>query len=109
MSDQSERPEKWQRLLEAAKASRQEGDGDARRPSTGQVPEGLSVGLLSRLRAFQASLDSWKRWSLVAGLVSIILFIASLVYLKLTSADDQPNVIEVPRLELPSTPTPNMR
>lgn len=109
MSNQSERPEKWQRLLEAAKASRQEHDGDARLPSAGQVPEGLSVGLLSRLRALRASLNSWKRWSLIAGLISIIIYLASLVYLKWTSADDQNPIIEIPRLELPSPPTPDKR
>jgi hypothetical protein len=105
MSKHSDRPEKWQRLLDAVKASER---GDlvsdrqaAERPAT----EEFSTTLLGRLRAFHASLSSWKRWSLIAGLISILIFLASLIYLRSTSAHDQRPLIEVPRLDIP-TPLP---
>ena len=100
MSNSSnEPPENWQRVLAAAKASSPTDDetGDLR------PPEDFSHNLLGRVRAFHASLAAWQRWSLLAGLVSILLFIASLIYLKVTSPDRDAPIIETPGIELPQT------
>lgn len=107
MSNHSERPEKWQRLLDAAKASERKAPSPNRQAPERLVPEEFSTPLLGRLRAFHASLSSWKRWSLIAGLISILIFLASLIYLRSTSADDQRPLIELPRLIIPNPSPPN--
>ncbi len=102
----SEPPENWQRVLAAAKASkpdRSEPDEHAAEPLP---PREFSSNLLGKVRAFHASLAAWQRWSLLAGLISIILFIASLIYLKSTSSTEQAPIIETPGLELPQPSPP---
>ena len=71
-------------------------------------PREFSSNLFGRLRAFHRSLAAWQRWSLVAGLVSILLFIASIIYLKSTSSNQSPPLIETPGLELPQ-PSPHSK
>jgi len=107
MSNHSERPEKWQRLLDAAKASEREDLVPNHQAAERPPPEEFSTTLLGRLRAFHASLSSWKRWSLIAGLISILIFLASLLYLRSTSADDQRPLIELPRLDIPNPSPPS--
>lgn len=102
MSSSSEPPEKWQRVLAAAKASQT----DPLATADEQPPKGFSATLLGRVRAFHASLAAWQRWSLLAGLVSILLFIASLIYLKSTATRTAAPLIETPSLDLPHSPTP---
>ena len=98
----SEPPEKWQRVLAAAKASQRVDDTPGERANdTPQPPQEFSSNLLGKVRAFHASLAAWQRWSLLAGLISIILFIASIIYLKSTSPKTNSPIIETPGLELP--------
>ena len=103
----SEPPEKWQRLLAAAKASQ----GDARSPedpaSDATPSMEFSSNLIGRVRAFHASLAAWQRWSLLAGLVSILVFIGSIIYLKSTAPEKRSPIIETPGLELPQPSTPD--
>ena len=104
----SEPPEKWQRVLAAAKASQRIDDTPGERdPEAPQPPQEFSSNLLGKVRAFHASLAAWQRWSLLAGLVSIILFVASIIYLKSTSPKTPPPIIETPGIELPQPSPPS--
>ena len=109
MSNQSERPEKWQRLLDAAKASAsgEPAAGSQRRGES--APEEFSATLIGRLRTLHASLSSWKRWSLIAGLISLLVFLASLIYLKLRPTHHEGPMIAPPRLEIPNPAPTNDR
>ena len=101
MNTNREPPEKWNRVLTAAKASR-----TGKITSTESAPPAdFSTTLLGRLRAFHASLAVWQRWSLLAGLVSILLFIASFIYLKSTAPEQDAPLIEMPSLDLPQPPS----
>ena len=103
----SEPPEKWQRVLAAAKASQRLDDpASASNPASEKPPQEFSTNLLGRVRAFHASLATWQRLSLLGGLVSILLFIASLIYLKSTSKEDDAPIIDTPGIDLPQ-PSPN--
>ena len=102
----SEPPENWQRVLAAAKASPATEDKSA----ATHPPEKFRSDLVGRVRAFHASLAAWQRWSLLAGLASILIFLASLIYLKQTSADKPRSIIKTPAIDLPqpsTTPTKN--
>ncbi|MGI9240144.1 MAG: hypothetical protein ACR2RV_05055, partial [Verrucomicrobiales bacterium] len=72
-------------------------------------PDEFSIDLLGRVRAFHRSLAAWQRWSLLAGLISILLFIASLIYLKSIASERGAPIIDTPSLDLPQPPVPTDR
>jgi hypothetical protein len=103
MSNRSpEPPENWQRVVSAAKATSSQKSSDA--PT--RPPTEFSHNLLGRVRAFHASLAAWQRWSLLAGLVSILLFVASLIYLKNSAPTSDAPIIDTPGIDLPKPPPP---
>jgi hypothetical protein len=106
MSNSSEPPEKWQRVLAAAKASQADTPTGNAEIGSAAAPTEFSTTLLERVRAFHASLAAWQRWSLVAGLISILLFIASFIYLKSTDDEATPPLIKTPGIDLPQPTTP---
>lgn len=106
----SEPPERWRRILAAAKASEKPGDcsgADASGPCPVAPPKEFSASLLGRVRAFQASLAAWQRWSLLAGLAALALFVASIIYLNCAAGGEPRTLIETPAIDLPETSTPN--
>ena len=105
MSKSSEPTEKWQRVLDAAKANPQTPPTPDIETESVQPSEEFSSNVIGRLRAFNASLAAWQRWSLLAGLISILIFIASLIYLKSTSAGPAQPLIETPRIDVPKPTT----
>ena len=109
MSKSSEPTEKWQRVLDAAKANQKTPPAPDREAEDTQPPAEFSSNLIGRLRAFNASLAAWQRWSLLAGLISILIFIASLIYLKSTSAEPTQPLIDTPRIDVPKPTTPTNR
>ena len=103
----SEPPEKWQRVLAAAKASQKLDDADASKVEQFEPPQEFSRNLLGRLRAFHASLAAWQRWSLLAGIASVLIFVASMVYLKVTAKEPAKPLIQTPGIELPQPSNPD--
>ena len=77
MSNRSEPQEKWDRIVAAAKAAQDDASATGDATETTLPPQEFSATLFGRVRAFHASLAAWQRWSLIAGLISILLFVAS--------------------------------
>ena len=107
MSNRSEpHEEKWNRIVAAAKAARSDAQDPGESADQTAPPQEFSRTLFGRLRAFHASLAAWQRWSLIAGLVSILLFVASLIYLNSNKKNNEESpIIETPGIDLPDPST----
>jgi len=107
----SEPPENWQRVLAAAKTSKKtEPPADTSSSRADSPTKEFSNNLLGRVRSFHASLAAWQRWTLIAGIASVLLFVASLIYLKVfANPETSTPIIETPGIDLPepSPPTNN--